>query len=780
MAVVTWLLPLVITGGVFSGDVAQPASLSEPQELAARQDDSSEAERNAPEIVVIGRRSAILADVSPEIELGPQDVSSFGASTIGELLGYLSPQTTGAGSPSSLPLVLINGQRTLGLDEISSLPPEAVMRIEILPEHVALRYGMRPGKKVVNLVLKPRFRAITAEGSFGAATDGGRSLGQTRVNVAGITPGGRWSLNAAYLAEGSLSEKERSVSGSMDPLRTLLPRTERLSLGGSFARNLSSTSDISVTAKIEQRSVESRIGRFVEETEANSNSIQTLRRNSLNRSAKFGADVNGVLGSWSWSATGNYERVHQQIGTQLPAAPRRVLLDSVRSVTQAADLELLAFGDLASLPSGPLMVTFGAQLEAFAFENRSSTAAAPVLDKLNRQIVRTRINFEAPLLDGSMAGLEGFGELWANFNFDLEYASSFGALKTIGTGLRWTPAPWFSLSVSASEKESAPDTQSVSEPVISVPNVRTFDFTTGKTVDVLRIEGGNPDLLAEKLSSFDVNLSLRPLPRRNFVVTASYTRRRVSDPVRTFSIATPQVEAVFPERFERSPEGQLVRIDARPLNFARTDRTEFRWGFSLFKRLSEVPKPQTRGNAPGAVPVGADAASEAGFDLREMRQPPNPGFLQLALYHTWILRDQLVIRQGTQPLDFLKGSPSGLGGGTPGHRVELQAAFYKAGIGARLTGSWKSATTVRSEDRKLFYDSIAGLDLRLFADLGEQRGFIERMPWLGRTRIALEVDNLTNARPKVRDLGANTPFGLQSAYLDPAGRTVRISLRKLF
>ena len=46
--------------------------------------------------------------------------------------------------------------------------------------------------------------------------------------------------------------------------------------------------------------------------------------------------------------------------------------------------------------------------------------------------------------------------------------------------------------------------------------------------------------------------------------------------------------------------------------------------------------------------------------------------------------------------------------------------------------------------------------------------------------MTLNVTNLFDQRITVRDAAGATPLIYQSAYLDPAGRTVRLSLRKLF
>jgi outer membrane receptor protein involved in Fe transport len=42
------------------------------------------------------------------------------------------------------------------------------------------------------------------------------------------------------------------------------------------------------------------------------------------------------------------------------------------------------------------------------------------------------------------------------------------------------------------------------------------------------------------------------------------------------------------------------------------------------------------------------------------------------------------------------------------------------------------------------------------------------------------VNNLFNARPEVRDAAGITPLGYRPDELDPLGRSVTLSIRKLF
>ena len=85
-------------------------------------------------------RGGVVGDVAPELQLDARDVRALGVSNLAELLAELAPQTrSGAGRGNGGPVVLLNGRRISGFSEIRDLPPEAIERVDVLPEEVALR-----------------------------------------------------------------------------------------------------------------------------------------------------------------------------------------------------------------------------------------------------------------------------------------------------------------------------------------------------------------------------------------------------------------------------------------------------------------------------------------------------------------------------------------------------------------------------------------------------------------------------------------------------------------
>ena len=66
------------------------------------------------------------------------------------------------------------------------------------------------------------------------------------------------------------------------------------------------------------------------------------------------------------------------------------------------------------------------------------------------------------------------------------------------------------------------------------------------------------------------------------------------------------------------------------------------------------------------------------------------------------------------------------------------------------------------------------------ANLGANRELVAKQPWLRGSRVTLSVTNLFDAQQKVRDMAGVTPAGYLADELDPTGRVVRLSFRKLF
>ena len=164
-------------------------------------------------VVTAGRKppGSAIGDIPPDQSLSPADIRSYGVSNVSDLLTELGPQLR-SGVSSGPPVVLLNGRRISGFQEIRDLPAEAILRVDILPEEVALNYGYRADQRVINFVLRPRFRAVTTELSARAATDGGTATPGGEFDLLKLSRQGRLTVHLEYSETSALTEAERGVA----------------------------------------------------------------------------------------------------------------------------------------------------------------------------------------------------------------------------------------------------------------------------------------------------------------------------------------------------------------------------------------------------------------------------------------------------------------------------------------------------------------------------------------------------------------------------------------
>jgi hypothetical protein len=823
------------------------------------------------EIIVTAprERGTVIGRSVPDVRLGREEIATYGAGSVGELLTTLRPQTGEA------PVVLVNGRRIAGSNEVSRLPPEAIERVEILPPEVALAYGYRADQRVVNIVLENRFQAVTAEAEAAFATAGGRDEQKVSLNFTRTRGSERLSLDLDYARASALHAAERGLSGpgglfdpagniaglgpggEIDPAlsalaggavtvagapaaaataapqladflvtanrphragdgryRTLLPRTRSFALGATLARPVfddinatfnaryaeeSSTSAFGLPASLLTIPAGSPFSPFAEEV-ALYRAVDTfgaLTGSSESGTGQLGLGLNGSLAQWNWSFTASYDRSRavQHTDTGLDDAMLVALIaardlatnpfgpvaaplvsagppDRTRTASEAAVADVVTTGSVARLPAGNVTTTFAAGLASRSSESTGKRAGLVQQTRLSADTARLRATMTLPIASRRNEVLAPLGDLSLNVTVGHERLSQVGAATNLDLGTTWSPIRPLRLSATYSRNEDLPPIGQRADPIVETANVPVFDFTTGETVQATRLEGGNPALLASSRNVLSLLAHLRPLPDRNVGLNLTYSRSTTRNAVGLLPAATPEIEAAFPERFVRDGEGRLVRVDLRPVNFARGSQQ--RLGWSLFAALPF-------GGSPARAPSAADetdeeAETERGEGLRGAPNAGGRGRMVLSLSHNWSLRDRLTIRDGLEPLDFLAGDAFG-GRGRARHQVSGGVNLMMAGLGASLTANWQSGSRLRGGATDLSFSDLATVDVRLFADLG-RRPELAAVHWLRGTRLNVGITNLFDSRVQVRDALGVTPAGFEGAWQDPLGRAIRVGIRK--
>jgi len=812
---------------------------------AAPEEEIPVEEEDSEEIVVVGQkpRGSVIGDIPPENVLDPRDIRATGATSISELLDAVASQTgSSRGRGGERPILLLNGQRISGFRELRDLPPEAIERMEILPEEVALKYGYAADQRVVNIVLRRRFNSTSAELRGRGATDGGYVAGQGEATRLVIADGTRTSLNFRAEGNNALYEDERDIlldpvpsqPDAVDPrpFRTLVGSRNNLRLSGTHNRTVLGNVSATINAEAERDKGRSRFG--VPTGTLDDDGTEILRafpengpltRDSTTEALRLGTALNGQEGKWRWSSTGNAEFTQSTTrtdrGPDLSGLQARLnagdpTLDPLGDLGLIADfprnrsrsnryslaLDGTATGPLVALPAGDATATFRVGVGSTGIDSKATSQGVASESDLSRRSVEGSANLDLPIAKRSSA----IGRLSANANATVTSVSDFGELITIGGGLVWSPVERMNLTASWTREEGAPSLQQLGDPLIETPNVSIFDFSTGQTVLATVLTGGNADLRSDTRHVFKIGGNWQPLKETDLRLRAEYVRQTIDDPIASFPAASEALEDAFPDRFERDETGTLVAVDRRPVNFLESRRDTIRWGFDFTKPLQSARPsaatiaalrqrfagqqerqgtPPADGPPPGPPPESAGPGGGGGI-----RFGPGGGGgrfggrqggrLTFSLTHQLNLVDEVTIAEGISKLDYLDGEPVSSLGGRPRHELQLEAGYYNNGYGARLEADWRSGTTVDSSAGDLKFSPYADVDLRLFANLGENLDLVARHPFFRGASVRFDIDNIFNNRPKVRDSSGATPPSYQADLLEPIGRTIGITFRKLF
>ncbi len=133
------------------------------------------AERGQILVIATRIKGQVDAAQAPVLTLNEAEIASYGASSLTDLLAALAPQTgSGRGRGGGQPVILLNGQRIANFREMRNFTPEAIKRVEVLPEEVALRYGFPPDQRVINFILKDNYASRAVELRLSPAVGGGQ------------------------------------------------------------------------------------------------------------------------------------------------------------------------------------------------------------------------------------------------------------------------------------------------------------------------------------------------------------------------------------------------------------------------------------------------------------------------------------------------------------------------------------------------------------------------------------------------------------------------------
>ncbi len=700
------------------------------------------ADRPLQDLVVTA--PALLNGVSPLMQILPPEIEVYGADSLSDLLDALKDRTRSSRSDQK-PLVLING-RLAGPTELDNLPPEAVERVDVLPERAAVAYGLGEDQLVVNFILRNHFTGETSGLTESRATmSEGQSLA-ANTSLAHIEGDSLGTVKLDYKDSDWLLESQRDIVAADSADRTLLPAKRDVKLAGTLAGRVFDVRS-SLEASVDVQ------------TDA---SLQGLDLDQHDRTGvtHLAGQLTGLVCRFSWIAGAGYDRTtaHSVSGTGIDASGM-TLLSVGDSTSDVSNVSASLSGPLATLPAGAATVNLKLGVQAQQFTAQAAASDMPVQNsRLSRTVRSAAADATLPLTSRDNDAVGGFGDLSASLKIGVQGVSDFGTLTNFGYGLTWKPIKALTFNAAFTNTQTPPTVDELLDPVIVTPNVEMFDFVKGDSVYVTELNGGNPDL--GRSDGRLLNLGLRAGPLFGGpTLTVDYEHRRVFDAIGLLPPVSFDVQSAFPERYERDASGDLVEVDNRHVNLAREASDFMRSGMFLPIPFGSAPTPAASGRR-----------------------------MLVTVYDTWYLRDTILVRNGIPELDLLNGSPSTVAAATvprgqPKNTIEIHWFVFENGLGAELSGIWHAATrvdtgTIAAPD-PLTFSALATEDFRVFANL-EKLSATQSSRWAKGARITLKLTNLFDSRQTVHDTTGATPAAFQAGYVDPLGRVVTLSIRKTF
>jgi hypothetical protein len=703
------------------------------------------------EITVTAPRGTANGGIEPLLELSPSELDAYGADSLTDLVAALRPLTRSSRS-DQMAVVLINGHLA-GQTEFDNLPREAIERVEVLPESVSLQYGFSENQRVLNFVLREHYSAVPIRATESGATEGGGQATAADASLVRLNDEARVTLLASYKDNAWLRDSDRGIDVPDSSFYTLLPDTTDTKVAATVSRSILGVSS-SFEASYEVASTRSLQGLATDTSSAAGEIEQPLDASGAVRTSRVALQLTGLLHDFIWGTTVYYMHVASRSTSDLGFdGADEMSIDRTESAFNIGNLQLSLSGPTVSLPAGPVIANFKFGLQYQGFDTRDAEpGAALTTSDLVRTVRSASVNASVPIANRDRDILPALGEISGTFSASLDSVSDFGNLFSESVGLDWHPVKKLHFDAIYTDHRTAPTVQQLQAPPIYTRNVETFDYITQQTVYLTEITGGNDSLAPTDSRQGSFGVSVGPFAGKTEFL-AHYQESRIGNAIGALPPTTAAVESAFPDRFVRDADGTLIEIDDRWVNLEHAQVDDVIWGVNAW------------------IPLGESQAKAMANRL------------EFSLFDTWYLRDVTLIRPGIPELNLLAGAPSDVTGGQPRHKIEFHALYHRDGFGTLLAVAWRSPTVVGSGDPAapdpIYFSSLGTADLRVFLDLGHLP-WMRSASWAQGARASLAVTNLFDRRQTVHDADGATPTAFEPGFLDPLGRVLALTIRKVF
>src|ERR1700722_2627728 len=271
--------------------------MATPARLVQAADVPGAPSQSTPEIIVTTPRGSASGGIEPLLKLSPSELDAYGADSLSDLVNALRPLTRSSRS-DQMAVVLINGHLA-GQTEFDNLPREAIERVEVLPESVALQYGFSENQRVLNFVLREHYSAAPVRATESGATEGGGQALAADASLVRLNDEARVTLLASYKDNAWLRDSDRGIEVANSSYYTLLPDKSDTKFAATVSRSILGVSS-SFEASYDVASTRSLQG-LATDTNSDAGEIeQPLDESTAVRTSRVALQLTGLLHDFVW------------------------------------------------------------------------------------------------------------------------------------------------------------------------------------------------------------------------------------------------------------------------------------------------------------------------------------------------------------------------------------------------------------------------------------------------------------------------------------------------
>jgi iron complex outermembrane receptor protein len=564
---------------------ATPAS---GQTSSGTGDNKSRDNRDLEEIIVTGTHIRGVSMASPTIEIGREEIDRSGYTSIADLMLSL-PQNFGGGynaatmvgntqvnsysnnpAGASVPnlrglgpgstLTLIDGHRMAsglagGGADISSIPIDAVERIEVVADSASAIYGSDAVGGVVNVILKGAYDGAKTSLSYGFAPDGGGAEKRASQLAGTHWDGGDVLVAYEHRQQNVVDARDRDFTSSALEPNSLLPQTKSNSATLSGKQDLS----VSTTAFLDGLYVARDVDRF----ESNPSFIAPVDYpSSLRKYAVAGGFEFRMTHDWSATLFANVAEDTTNTKSIYLTTPSETFAFAEHLLGTMRSIEANANGAIASLPTGIIRLAVGAGYRKERFSDAIGITTASLVNAAegDRSVRYAFGELSIPVIGHSER--PGLNSLDLVVSGRSERYSAFGEKTVPKVGLVYVPSSLVKIRSTWGKAFRAPnlyDADGIQQLIIL--NLPSLASATGSTPALVRY-GGNPNLQPETAESWSIGADYTSPVLRDLQFSTTFFHikyaNRIASIANLFTALTDPLNASFVTPSPSSRSAQSV------------------------------------------------------------------------------------------------------------------------------------------------------------------------------------------------------------------------------